>query len=228
QGVLPEYMVPSVYVLLEKFPLTSNGKIAYRSLPVASRVSTASYVPASGSLENSLVGIWSSILQVAASELSVTESFFRMGGHSLKAISLINSLNKELDLGLSLRDIFTYQDIRSLSRYIEGIEKVGVSYKSIPRSEEKERYVLSSAQKRMYFLYEFDKGSTSYNMPSFYRLDSSLELDRLSSVFKDLVARHESLRTRFVLEGSEVYQEVLEGSDFEVSYIEGKETIGAY
>ncbi|WP_299637210.1 phosphopantetheine-binding protein, partial [uncultured Tenacibaculum sp.] len=116
QGVLPEYMVPGAYVILDSFPLTSNGKIDYRSLPEASMVSKENYVSPETALEAELVAIWSEVLSIESSELSVTQSFFRLGGHSLKAISLVNKLNKELGLVLNLRDIFTYQDIRSLAR----------------------------------------------------------------------------------------------------------------
>ncbi|WP_243643718.1 condensation domain-containing protein, partial [Tenacibaculum sp. M341] len=93
-------------------------------------------------------------------------------------------------------------------------------YSSIPKLPVKRLYELSSAQKRMYFLYEFDKQSTSYNMPSCYRLDSNINLDRLAATFRSLVIRHSSLRTRFVLEANEVHQQVMDGEDFKVNYIE--------
>ncbi|TCI82713.1 phosphopantetheine-binding protein, partial [Tenacibaculum sp. M341] len=96
QEILPEYMVPGVYVVLDSFPLTSNGKIDYCNLPKASMVSKESYTAPETTLESSLVSVWSEVLSIESSELSVTQSFFRLGGHSLKAISLVNKLNKEL------------------------------------------------------------------------------------------------------------------------------------
>ncbi|WP_243643717.1 condensation domain-containing protein, partial [Tenacibaculum sp. M341] len=93
-------------------------------------------------------------------------------------------------------------------------------YSSIPKLPVKRLYELSSAQKRMYFLYEFDKQSTSYNIPSFYHLDTSIDIARLKDAFNSLVQRHSSLRTRFVLNNNEVYQQVMGGQDFNIIYTE--------
>ncbi|TCI84360.1 non-ribosomal peptide synthetase, partial [Tenacibaculum sp. M341] len=164
---------------------------------------------------------WSEVLSIESSELSVTQSFFRLGGHSLKAISLVNKLNKELGLVLNLRDIFTYQDIRSLSHYIENNQESKGSYVSIPKAEVKAYYKLSSAQKRMYFLYEFDKESTSYNMPEFYEVNSNINIDKLTTAFNKLVSRHASLRTRFILTDDVVNQQIMEASGFSVTHLDG-------
>nr|BFF38239.1 surfactin non-ribosomal peptide synthetase SrfAA [Tenacibaculum mesophilum] len=221
---LPSYMVPSVYVSLPSFPLNHNGKINYRLLPSPEKLPSSELVLASTLLEKEMLAIWSSLLGIESSKIGVTDSFFRLGGHSLKAISLVNEINSSFSVDIKLRDIFNYQDIRSLSEYIENLEGNEV-FSSIPKSKEKEYYSLSSAQRRMYFMYEFDKDSTNYNMPLFYELDGSIDIDQIGSIFKKLVDRHESLRTRFVLREREVYQEVLDGSAFEVSHIyqeEGK------
>ncbi|WP_340203779.1 condensation domain-containing protein, partial [Ascidiimonas sp. W6] len=71
-------------------------------------------------------------------------------------------------------------------------------------------------QKRMYFLYEFDRMSTAYNMPGVFTIDARLDVERLKEAFHALVERHESLRTQFVLEGGHVFQRIVPASDFSV------------
>ncbi|MEP0265311.1 condensation domain-containing protein, partial [Dokdonia sp.] len=90
--------------------------------------------------------------------------------------------------------------------------KKGKEFVSIPRASEESYYPLSSAQRRMYFLYEFDKASTTYNMPDFFRISRDLDVSQLAMVFKSLVARHQSLRTVFVIEEGQAVQRILDSS----------------
>ena len=118
-GQLPDYMVPGVYVAMESFPLTSNGKIDRRSLPAAKRGEGLTYVEPSSDLEVQMVSLWSEVLQLEASEISVTSSFFDLGGHSLSAISLSHKIIKHFNSEISIRDIFMNPTIKMLVELIE-------------------------------------------------------------------------------------------------------------
>ncbi|AOM78758.1 hybrid non-ribosomal peptide synthetase/type I polyketide synthase [Pedobacter steynii] len=222
QGLLPEYMLPSYYVHLSEFPLTSNGKVDRRGLPELRLDIADDYVAASTGLEDTLVTIWSEILKIEEDRISVSKSFFDLGGHSLKAMSLVNRIRKEVGVEVSLKAIFSHQSIRSLSAYIQGMSG-GSVYSSIPLATGKGHYALSSAQKRLYFLYEFDRDSLAYNMPQAVWLHGELDQDRLSGAFRSLIHRHEVLRTRIVMIGDEPFQVIGDGSDFSITVYQSSE-----
>ena len=135
---------------------------------------------------------------------------------------LINSINKEFSVQLLLRDIFQHQTIGSLAVYISAQEKQ--VFVSIPKAEKRESYPLSSAQQRMYFLYEFDKASTTYNMPGVFELRGSVDVSQLELVFSQLIDRHESLRTVFDLGSTGGVQRILEDHKFSLTSISADES----
>ncbi|SHN37815.1 non-ribosomal peptide synthetase [Mucilaginibacter sp. OK098] len=220
-GVLPEYMIPQVYVHLESLPLTPNGKTDRKALPDPDYGSGTTYTAASTPLEVMLVAIWSEVLQLEQEQISVTASFFDLGGHSLKATTLVNRIQQDLEVEVPLKAIFTHQDIRSLGEYISGLGKT--AYQSIEKAVRKDHYALSSAQQRMYFLYELDRTSLAYNMPYVVELEGALDEDRLNAAFRSLITRHESLRTTFEVVQEEVLQRINKTVDFTITHYEAED-----
>ncbi|MGB3464631.1 MAG: amino acid adenylation domain-containing protein, partial [Cyclobacteriaceae bacterium] len=218
---LPVYMLPEYYMHIESLPLTPNGKTDKGRLPLPDTDLTEVYVTPAGDLEVRLTELWSEVLKIPGVEISVTRGFFALGGHSLRATILINRINKELDVNIGLKDIFTYQDIRSLSAFIETSSQA-LQQPILPVAEQP-YYPLSSAQRRMFILHEFDKDSVAYNMPDAILLKGILSKDRLESAFKTLLARHEILRTSFGLEGEQAVQYVHAELPFDISYYEGED-----
>ncbi len=215
-SVLPRYMLPSFLCQLASLPLTVNGKIDRQSLPAPVIEAGEDSVKPANETEEKLAKIWTGILGLNKDEINVTKSFFELGGHSLKAITVTNRVFKELGVELPLKKVFEYQSIRELGSYIEGLERQ--TYRPISRAVDKEYYPVSSAQQRMYFLYEFDRTSTAYNMSYVLRLEGMLDRERLTHAFRQLIARHESLRTSFASAGWVPVQKVAAESDFQVSY----------
>ncbi|MCK8524439.1 condensation domain-containing protein, partial [Aquimarina sp. D1M17] len=201
---------------LDNFPLTPNGKVDRRALPSLDLTVGEEYIAPKNDLQQELVSIWSEVLGIAADKISITSDFFSLGGHSLSAITLSNKINKAFSVELPLREFFVHRTISSLSNYISSSDHV--VFESIPKAESNEFYPLSSAQRRMYFLYEFDKGATSYNMPGFYKISGDYDASKLSSVFGTLVSRHESLRMVFDVVGDVPVQRVLAADGFELEY----------
>ena len=119
QAFLPEYMIPSVYVHLEYFPLTSNGKIDRKSLPKAQAGAHQEYQAPRSVLEEQMTLLWSDILKMDAETIGVTSSFFELGGHSLSAISLKYQVLKSIGFDLSIRDIFMNPTIQTLAEFID-------------------------------------------------------------------------------------------------------------
>ncbi|WP_339075511.1 amino acid adenylation domain-containing protein [Teredinibacter turnerae] len=119
---MPDYMVPSFYVPLERIPLTVNGKTDVAKLPVPDGItSMGEYVAPETDTERALVAIWSELLQFNAEDISVKGNFFELGGHSLLAIKQLVMIKKELGLDLDIKVLFESASIRDLSNYIDGL-----------------------------------------------------------------------------------------------------------
>ena len=140
-----------------------------------------------------------------------------MGGHSLKATVLAARIQQQFQVRIPLNDIFKIPTIRQLSARIK--ESEVRLYRPVEAAEKREYYPLSSAQKRLYFLYRMDMNSSSYNMPSFFPLDKDFETDKLEAVLKQLIARHDSLRTSFDLIDEHPVQMVAPHIPFELEII---------
>ena len=220
QKTLPEYMVPEHYVHLDQLPLTASGKLNRRQLPDPIIEIDRPYTEPANEMELQLTEIWSEVLKLEQDQISVTASFFELGGNSLNAMVLTNKIAKDLQVTVPLKEIFNQQDIRSLGAYISNAEIT--EYSSIEPAVEKEYYPLSSAQKRMYFLQEFDRDSVTYNMPEFVKFESTLDTFKLENAFKKLIARHESFRTSFEMHNEEPVQYIHETTDFELEEYDAK------
>ena len=222
---LPEYMVPTHLMVLEDLPLTNNGKLDRKRLPEPNHTDVSEYLAPTTIVEKQLVEIWSELLTIEAESIGINTSFFEIGGHSLKATVLVNKIHKTLDVKVPLRDVFKLRTIENLGHYITTVDKQ--EFITITRAAKKPYYRLSSAQERLYFLYEFNKDSMAYNMPQVLETGAALHLDQLESSLKAVIERHESLRTNFVLQDGQVYQKIHNKVDFHIDYytIEGESQI---
>ncbi|HLP61975.1 MAG TPA: amino acid adenylation domain-containing protein, partial [Candidatus Deferrimicrobium sp.] len=228
---LPDYMIPSYFVNMEKIPLTSNGKIDRRALPKPGLKAGEKYTAPSGEIEKKLVEIWSEVLGIdelhssqLQTSIGIDDNFFELGGHSLKATALMSKIHKKLEVKVQLMEIFRTPTIRGIARLVRGLKKE--AFQALEPLEKKEYYPLSSAQKRLYFLQQLDLNGTGYNMPMVLPLGQGINKDKLESTLKQLIARHESLRTSFERVNENVVQRIhpAEGIEFSLDYYETGET----
>jgi amino acid adenylation domain-containing protein len=119
---LPDYMIPSYFVQLEKLPLTSNGKINRKALPFPEIKAGDDYVAPLNETEEKLVEIWSEVLNIEKEAISVTANFFAIGGHSLKAVILASRIYDLYDVDITIREIFSYPTIKGIVNIIEASE----------------------------------------------------------------------------------------------------------
>ncbi|MCU0287485.1 MAG: amino acid adenylation domain-containing protein, partial [Acidobacteria bacterium] len=219
---LPDYMLPSYFMQLEKIPLTPNGKVDRKALPKPGLNVDASYTAPRNEIEKKLVALWSEILKRssdAEDRIGIDVNFFELGGHSLKATVLASRIHKELNARVPLAEIFKTPTIRGLAEFMRGTaEEI---YESIVPVEEKEYYALSFAQKRMYILQQIDLKSTAYNMPQIIPLPGEIDFNKLEESFKKLIQRHESLRTSFHMIDDQLLQKVHHEVDFKIEKYEG-------
>jgi amino acid adenylation domain-containing protein/FkbM family methyltransferase len=216
---LPDYMIPSQVVVLERIPLTANGKVDQAALPEPEVPVGLNFVAPRDRLEAQLAAIWSDILAIPRGRIGVDSDFFELGGHSLKATVLTNRVHRELAVKLPLAEVFKTPCIRQLAAYIRGLMKeAGSSFSAIAPLEKRDYYPLSSAQKRLYVLQHMKSDGTGYNMPAVLSIRGRLERRRLTTTFEKLIRRHQSLRTAFGLYRDEPVQRVRDAVDFDIRY----------
>ncbi|UCH93240.1 MAG: amino acid adenylation domain-containing protein, partial [Candidatus Aminicenantes bacterium] len=214
---LPDYMIPSYFIRIEKIPLNPNGKVNRRALPVPEIAEVEKvYTPPRDETEDKLAAIWAEVLGTSRSTIGIDDNFFQRGGHSLKGTVLISRIHKAFNVKLSLGDIFKAPTIRKISGYIN--ESIEDQFHLIEKAEKKEYYVLSSAQKRLYILDQMEPDNTVYNMPMVYHLETGCDIKRLEDAFRQLIRRHESFRTSFITVNDEPVQKIHDEVEFEIEY----------
>ncbi|MEV5687424.1 amino acid adenylation domain-containing protein [Streptomyces sp. NPDC052164] len=192
-SVLPPYMVPSALVPLGQLPLTPNGKIDRGALPAPDQAASGTdYVAPRDDRERALCALFAEVLRVP--RVGVHDGFFMLGGHSLLAIRLINRIRTTFDVDLGVATLFQAPSVAELATWL--VEPSGG--RRIPAVSRTAALPLSYQQEGLWFLHQLDPDSPVYNVPLALRLRGRLDVDRLSRVLGRLVARHESLRTRFV------------------------------
>lgn len=214
---LPDYMIPAYVISLEAFPLNANGKIDTKALPNPKSYSYRSkeeLTTPRNSMEESLLEIWKEVLELP--QIGVNENFFAIGGHSLKATQVVSKIKKQLNFSVSIREVFDAPTIAALAVFLGKKEKE--TFIQIPKSEEKEFYPLSSAQKRLWVLDQFEEERLAYSMPGMFTV-KGLNKDIFENALQSLVQRHESLRTIFLEINSEPVQKVLSASDLDFRLI---------
>ncbi len=214
---LPEHMIPGYFVEIEKIPLTVNGKIDRRALPepAVAGLAEGDEVP-EDPVEKKLVKIWSEVLAIEQEVIGRNANFFELGGHSLRATTMVARINRELDIDLPLAEVFRAPTIRGLAEYIRKAAKD--KFMTIGPAEKKDYYILSSVQSRLYFLQQIDLKGVSYNIPLPMMLEQEINRHKLEGTFKQLIKRHENLRTSFDSIDGRPVQRVHGEVDFAVEY----------
>jgi amino acid adenylation domain-containing protein/non-ribosomal peptide synthase protein (TIGR01720 family) len=222
---LPSYMNPAAFIRLERLPYTANGKLDRKALPIpdVSLAGKREYIAPETLLEAQLQPIWEQILQVE--KIGITEDFFELGGHSLKAMLLAARLQKELQTDIPLKELFDRPTIRGIARFIEGENQEEGNFVAIAPAEPREVYPLTSAQRRMFVINQFENVGTAYNMPDALLMDGVVDKERLTDALQRLIERHEPLRTTFELQEEEPVQRIHATAALELEVFEASDTV---
>ncbi|MEK8072440.1 non-ribosomal peptide synthase/polyketide synthase [Rhodococcoides navarretei] len=188
---LPEYMVPSAFVVLDAIPLTANGKLDRRVLPEPA-ARTREFRPPTTPVEEMVAGVFADVLGVA--RVGLDDDFFELGGNSLVATQVVSRLGAAADTTVPVRALFEAPTVAALAARVEQGSGAGAR-PALMASTRPSRVPLSLAQQRMWFLNRFDSESTAYNIPFALRLSGRLDVDALQRAVSDVIERHETLRS---------------------------------
>ncbi|WP_405825875.1 amino acid adenylation domain-containing protein [Streptomyces sp. NBC_00838] len=212
---LPDYMVPSVLVILETLPLTPNGKVDRSALPAsgageyrAGAVGPVGRAPR-GPHEEILAGLFAEVLGLP--EVGVDDDFFTLGGHSLLATRLISRIRGTLDVEITVREMFEDPTVAGLAAAAGRAGRArGAPAPVVPRPD---RVPLSFAQRRLWFVKKLEGPGDTYNHPTALRLSGPLDTGALRAALGDVLKRHEALRTLVAEDGDGPHQVVLPAAE---------------
>jgi len=215
---LPEYMVPAIWVELENLPLTANGKIDRKALPDPdiSQITTE-YIAPENDTERALVNIWQELLNLE--KIGTSDNFFELGGHSLSAMRVVSAIRKQLNIEITIRDLFAHPTIGNLGTHLDQQVK-GTMLPAITAGERPEYIPLSFSQERLWFI-DHSEGSVQYHLPAVLRLKGNLDRKVLEETLRTVISRHEVLRTVIREHGDRGTQHILGAEGWDLTITEG-------
>jgi amino acid adenylation domain-containing protein/non-ribosomal peptide synthase protein (TIGR01720 family) len=203
QQILPEYMIPSFFISLASFPLTVNGKIDRKALPDPdiSALNRDKYIAPKNEIQTGICNIWSEILGL--DKVGTEDDFFRIGGNSILAIKVAHAMSQHMGCQISINDVFKQRTIahilsHDITTYVQ--TKITVC--------KNEKAVLSYSQERLWFIAQYDPGTSAYHIPMVYELIKIVDQIVLEKSLIFMVERHQILRT-ILHEEKGVYHQVV-------------------
>ncbi|WP_038296370.1 hybrid non-ribosomal peptide synthetase/type I polyketide synthase [[Scytonema hofmanni] UTEX B 1581] len=210
QAKVPDYMIPSSLIRLENIPLTANGKIDRRALPLPEQdlSQEVDFIAPRTPTEQAIADIFATVLRLES--VGINNNFFELGGHSLLATQVISRLRETFQIDLPLVSLFTSPTVAGIDLIIhqqmqQGIVKTAPPITAVPRTSNTQ-LPLSWSQERLWFIEQLEGANATYNMPAAVRLQGNLNISALEQALGEIAKRHEVLRTAFKSEDGKAVQ----------------------
>ncbi|WP_194972390.1 non-ribosomal peptide synthetase [Aquiflexum lacus] len=212
---LPDYMVPHTWMELDAFPLTFNGKINRKALPepVLESSESIKYEAPKTELQKIVTEVWCKILGVE--KVGLNDDFFELGGHSLMAMRVIVALRQATGQVLSIRDLFSNPTVKQLTETLSTKEIDEKEFGLKILNERQETLPLSHNQLSLWFIHQLE-GSIQYHIPVIFNIKGKLNNRALEHALKEIVNRHEILRTVISEKDGIEFQKILEKNQFQL------------
>jgi amino acid adenylation domain-containing protein/FkbH-like protein len=223
QTKLPDYMVPSAFVLLETLPLTANGKVDRKQLPVPDQSRpelTENFVAPSTPAEKMIAEVWLEVLGL--DQIGIRDNFFELGGDSLLAVRVVSRLRQAFQVEVPVAALFEAPTITILAEGLAAQRwgKETPPEAPITRAPRDGNIPLSFSQQRLWFIDQLTPGTFAYNMPVAVRLEGALDAGVLRECLNQIVRRHEILRTTFAAAAGEPGQTISPNSSLQLPLLD--------
>ncbi|MDH6626474.1 amino acid adenylation domain-containing protein [Streptomyces sp. LBL] len=228
---LPPYMLPAAFVELVRIPLTANGKLDHRALPAPTdsdrAAGAAGAVTARTPVETRLTEIWATVLDLDVDRAGVEESFFDLGGDSIRAVALVGAI-RAAGFDISVRDLFERRTVAALAELITGRPAPAATDEPVKpftllTDEDRGRlpaglddaYPLTQVQTGMLVEMLAEDGRAAYHHAATYRVRDAVPFDEdaLRAAVTTVAGRHDILRTSFDLAGCSVPVQLVHSPD---------------
>lgn len=189
---LPQHMVPSFFVEIDRTPLTENGKVDHKSLLALGVGASLRYVAPRSKLEKQLCSLWQSVL--GKIRVGVNDNFFSIGGNSIKAIRISAACRAELGMDIPLAVLFEHKTVSGLAANLIQNDLLVIPKSTITPKP------LSFAQERLLFIDKFEKGVDAYHIPSLVRLTDNIDFHAMEKAINIVVDRHSVLKAVYLVD----------------------------
>ena len=214
--VLPYYMIPNHIIVLDKLPITANGKIDRKNLPYID-IEPVKYVKPSTLTEIKLHNILCNLLNV--DKISIYDDFFELGLDSLLTIRLSLNIYYDFKINLNVATLYKNNNIHKLANLLDKQTVSDTDIYTISKAPSDNSYPLSSAQKRIYYASKMaGPSSLLYNVSGGILIDGLLSVKKVENIFNKIIEKHSAFRTYFSSYNNEIRQFVLDDCKIHVEF----------
>jgi hypothetical protein len=224
---LPVYMMPSFFMMMDSFPVTSNGKLDRKALPSPETITRPNQksVEWFSPSEAALAGIWVELLGVV--EPSKRDSFFDLGGHSLVATRMVNRIKEVFSVDLPVTTIFRVPVLAELAERIDNMQYGDQEVSQIVASVNQECLPLSYAQERIWLAEQLAPGSSLFNIPIVLEITGPFDRAIAEKALQGLLDRHAVLRATYALREGRPVQNIADQLDVPIRFVDFSDCPGS-
>ncbi|MBC8945042.1 non-ribosomal peptide synthetase [Xenorhabdus indica] len=204
---LPDYMVPSLYIPLERMPLNLNNKVDKKALPIPdeSDLHRQTYIAPRDEIEKKLCQLWQEHLKI--NQIGIYDHFFSLGGHSLLAVKITAAIRSTLTNNFSMQQLFANPTIAQIASVIRNSHKHEISVPKTTPNISDGKIPISYSQRLFWYFIQEKLLEDSFHVPVALLMEGKLNHSALEKTLNTILERHESLRFKFYKENEQIFMQ---------------------